>query len=165
MLNAAQASHAGCDSLSTQDERSFRIGSRARERSIFPARLDDGDGVLSKAIAGDPVGIAQLLIEGAERAVPGRRSGAASLSRKCPEICADDTHRYACSRGLSTPNCSAVGGFRHDTDHRALIEKAPKGFDLLLRLDLQALPIDEAIIKRRIVCALDHLTCEFGLFV
>jgi len=112
-----------------------------------------------------PSGIAQLLIEGSERAVPGRRSGAASLSRQCPEICADDTHRYACSRGLSTPNCSAVGGFRHDTDHRALIEKAPKGFDLLLRLDLQALPIDEAIIKRRIVCALDHLTCEFGLFV
>src|SRR5437868_15320419 len=92
-----------------------------------------------------PSGIAQLLIDGAERAVPGRRSGAASLSRKCPEICADDTHRYDCSRGLSTPNCSAVGGFRHDTDHRELIEKAPKGFDLLLHLNLHALQIDVAL--------------------
>ena len=45
----------------------------------------------------------------------------------------------------------------------ALFEKASKGLDLLFGLDLQALPIDEAIVERSIAGTLDHLKCELSL--
>ena len=58
---------------------------------------------------------------------------------------------------------SSVGSSCFTADNRALLQKAPKSLDLLLGLDLQPLPIDEAILERRIARALYHLTGELGL--
>jgi len=65
--------------------------------------------------------------------------------------------------GLASYLALNLDGFGIAADDRAPLEKAPKGLDLLFGLDLQALPIDEAIVERSIAGTLDHLKCELSL--
>ena len=73
--------------------------------------------------------------------------------------------RWATSWEVFGPLGSSLRSFGVDSCNRALFEKPPQGLDLLLGLDLQAFPINEAVVERGVVGARDHPARELGLFI